>query len=326
MGTLTNLNGIAQTQIPEDIARDAEVASAIAAHNAADWVHLEYLYRVFVARDRSTQSPPTYVIPTEVTSAIANHAAAVDPHPTYLTQTEADGLYRRSAVALTDADIPAAIARDAEVTSAIANHTTAVDPHPGYLTQTEGDGLYRRNAVALTDADIPAAIARDAEVTNAIANHVATADPHPIYLTQAEGDARYRRSSLAKFRAVPLSTQLITESGKILFQLEQLDTASNFNPELSRITSVGTTHWKIKIGLYLSINTADSTIMVWFRKNNNNSDVTLLGLVQLLPASIFFTIIDMDISLQNGDFIELIMTNDASLTVREDSWIEGDAI
>lgn len=72
-----------------------------------------------------------------MTSAIANHTTAVDPHPGYLTQTEGDGLYRRSAVALTDADIPAAIARDAEVTSAIANHAAAIDPHPNYLTQMD---------------------------------------------------------------------------------------------------------------------------------------------------------------------------------------------
>jgi len=181
MGTLSNLNGITEPQIPASIARDAEVASAIAAHNIADWAHIEYLWRVFLPRDRGGHYVG-YITDTEVASLIANHTTAVDPHPGYLTQTEGDGLYRRSAVALTDADIPTAIARDAEVTSAIANHTAAVDPHPGYLTRTEGDGLYRRSAVALTDADIPAAIARDAEVTSAIANHAAAADPHPVYI------------------------------------------------------------------------------------------------------------------------------------------------
>ncbi|WP_373534655.1 hypothetical protein, partial [Microcoleus sp.] len=34
---------------------------------------------------------------------------------------------------LTDADIPAVIARDTEVTAVIASHTAAVDPHPQYL-------------------------------------------------------------------------------------------------------------------------------------------------------------------------------------------------
>jgi len=196
MGTLSNLNGITEPQIPASIARDAEVASAIAAHNIADWAHIEYLWRVFLPRDRGGHYVG-YITDTEVASLIANHTTAVDPHPGYLTQTEGDGLYRRSAVALTDADIPTAIARDAEVTSAIANHTAAVDPHPGYLTRTEGDGLYRRSAVALTDADIPAAIARDAEVTSAIANHAAAIDPHPTYLTQTEGDGLYRRSAVA---------------------------------------------------------------------------------------------------------------------------------
>lgn len=135
MGELINLNSVTITepQIPADIARNVEVASAIAAHNAADWVHLEYLYRVFVARDRSTQTPSTYVTSTEVTSEIASHVAEPDPHPTYLTQPEGDGRYRRSATPLVDGDIPAAIARDAEVASAIANHATAVNPHPIYI-------------------------------------------------------------------------------------------------------------------------------------------------------------------------------------------------
>lgn len=43
MGTLTNLNGITEPQIPAAIARDAEVAAAIAAHTAAADPHPVYL-------------------------------------------------------------------------------------------------------------------------------------------------------------------------------------------------------------------------------------------------------------------------------------------
>jgi hypothetical protein len=138
---------------------------------------------------------------TETTAAIAAHVAAADPHPTYLTQTEGDGLYRARLTALTDVDIPATIARDTEITAAIAAHVAAADPHPTYLTQTEGDGLYRARLTALTDVDIPATIARDTEITAAIAAHVAIVDPHPVYLTQAEGDGRY-----------PVFTQTIIET------------------------------------------------------------------------------------------------------------------
>ena len=99
---------------------------------------------------------------------------------------------KRAPKPITDADIPAAIARDAEYLAADAAHAAAADPHPVYLTQAEGDGRYRQSAVALTDADIPAAIARDAETTAAVAAHAAAVDPHPIYLTQTEGDALYR--------------------------------------------------------------------------------------------------------------------------------------
>jgi len=120
MGTLTNLNGITEPQIPAAIARDTEVASAIAAHNAADWVHIDYLWRVFLPREEAAGI------------TIASHVAEPDPHPNYLTQPEGDGRYRQTATPLVDGDIPAAIARDAEVASAIASHVSAVDPHPQY--------------------------------------------------------------------------------------------------------------------------------------------------------------------------------------------------
>ncbi len=88
---------------------------------------------------------------------------------------------RRAPKPITDADIPALIARDAEYVAADAAHVAAVDPHPIYLTQAEGDGRYRQTAVALTDTDIPAAIARDAETANAVAAHVSALHPFPIF-------------------------------------------------------------------------------------------------------------------------------------------------
>lgn len=60
----------------------------------------------------------------------------------YLSQTQGDAKYRQIGTALTDTDIPAAIARDAEVAAAVAAHAAAIDPHPVYLTQTEGDVRY----------------------------------------------------------------------------------------------------------------------------------------------------------------------------------------
>jgi hypothetical protein len=62
--------------------------------------------------------------------------------------------------ALTDAQIPATIARDTEVTAAIAAHAALADPHPGYLTQTEADALYEPTASILavtTVGALPAA-------------------------------------------------------------------------------------------------------------------------------------------------------------------------
>ena len=73
--------------------------------------------------------------------------------------------------AITDADIPASIARDSETAAAIANHEAKPDPHPIYLTQAEGDGRYRQSTVPLVNADIPEVIARDKEVADAISAH-----------------------------------------------------------------------------------------------------------------------------------------------------------
>lgn len=85
----------------------------------------------------------------------------------------------RAPKSITDADIPAAIARDTETAAAIAAHAALEDPHPIYLTQAEGDGRYRQSAVPLADGDIPAAIARDAEFAAADLAHVGLSNPHP---------------------------------------------------------------------------------------------------------------------------------------------------
>ena len=132
---LTNLSSTTST-IPDEIARDTEVASAIAVHNADSYPHsnwFNYLWTQFVPRDKSIEN--LYTTPAETTAAITSHIAAADPHPVYLTQAEGDGLYRKSATALTDADIPAAIARDTETAAAIASHIGAADPHPSLWTR-----------------------------------------------------------------------------------------------------------------------------------------------------------------------------------------------
>jgi hypothetical protein len=65
---------------------------------------------------------------------------------------------------LTDAHVPATIARDTEVAGAIATHATANDAH----------GLSSFTTGTLAETRIDAAIARDTEVAGAIAVHVAS--------------------------------------------------------------------------------------------------------------------------------------------------------
>lgn len=52
-----------------------------------------------------------------------------DPFPQYLTQNEADQLYRPKTINLLDSEIPATIARDTEITSAINAHLGITNPH-----------------------------------------------------------------------------------------------------------------------------------------------------------------------------------------------------
>lgn len=86
-------------------------------------------------------------------AAVAAHAAAGDPHPTYLTQSEANALYDAAGAA----------------TTAVAAHEAAVDPHPTYLRQSEADLLY--------------------EAAGAVATHAGAADPHTQYQRESEKDA-----------------------------------------------------------------------------------------------------------------------------------------
>ena len=70
-------------------------------------------------------------------AVIAQHEAAADPHPQYLTETEADAKYATIGSGGSGGD-PAGTAA-----ALLAAHEAAADPHPQYLTQSEGDALYQ---------------------------------------------------------------------------------------------------------------------------------------------------------------------------------------
>lgn len=145
-----------------------------------------------------------------------------------------------------DAQIPAAVARDAEVTAAISTHAGQADPHTvyqlkaargaanGYASLDAGtkvpvaqlpagtaSGVASLDATGVVpDAQIPAAIARDSEVTSAIATevtnrdaaiatHAAAADPHTVYQLKAAKAAVNGYASLDGTGKVP-SAQLPT--------------------------------------------------------------------------------------------------------------------
>lgn len=91
-----------------------------------------------LADDIPTTISRTSDVTTSLTSAVTAHSVAANPHgitPAAIGAAAASHAH-------VDADIPAAIARDAEVAAAVSTHEAASDPHSVYLTPTEGDARY----------------------------------------------------------------------------------------------------------------------------------------------------------------------------------------
>ena len=94
MGTLTNLNGITEPQIPAAIARDTEVASAIASHVSAVDPHPTYLtqpegdgrYRQTATPLVDGDIPATIARDAEFVAADLIHTNLADPHPNLWTR------------------------------------------------------------------------------------------------------------------------------------------------------------------------------------------------------------------------------------------------
>ena len=81
-------------------------------------------------------------------AAITQHEAATDPHPQYLTETEADAKYALIGSGGTGGDPTGTAA------ALLADHEAATDPHPQYLTKSEGDALYSTKTHSHTSSQI----------------------------------------------------------------------------------------------------------------------------------------------------------------------------
>lgn len=126
---------------------------------------------------------------------------ADDDHPQYQLRSEkgAAGGYASldGGGKVPDAQIPAAIARDAEVSAAIAAHEAAPDPHPQYLTPAEGNAAYDAIGAA----------------ASAVSTHEAAADPHTQYQKESEKEAANGYAGLDANGAVALAKALRETSG-----------------------------------------------------------------------------------------------------------------
>lgn len=82
---------IADARIASSIARDSEVTTGLA--GKADTSHVHSAADITSGTLDDARIPSGIARDTEVTSAISTHEGAANPHPTYLTQAEADALY-----------------------------------------------------------------------------------------------------------------------------------------------------------------------------------------------------------------------------------------
>ena len=100
-------------------------------------------------------------------------------------------------VALSDADIPATIARDAEVTSAISTHAGEADPHTGYQKESEKaaasgyaslDGTTKVPIAQLPTGTTGTTVALGNAAAGLITTHEAASDPHTGYVREADAN------------------------------------------------------------------------------------------------------------------------------------------
>ena len=127
---------VPDAQIPAAIARDAEVTAAVSAHTGlAAGAH---------AATAISSTATGDVAATTVQAAIAELAsekatvASLASYQALSAKGVANGYASLDTGGVVpDAQIPAAIARDAEVTSAISTHAGLADPHTGYQQESE---------------------------------------------------------------------------------------------------------------------------------------------------------------------------------------------
>lgn len=115
---------------------------------------------------------------TAAAAAVAAHTALADPHPQYLTPTEANVAYERVLTAGTNVTIDRTNPSAPVINVSGGGGGGAVDSVNG-----------QAGVVVLDAADVGADVAGAA--TAAVAAHTALSDPHPQYLTPAEAASAY---------------------------------------------------------------------------------------------------------------------------------------
>ena len=136
-GAVLSVHGIANTA---DLATDADVSTAIADHTVNEphdgGGSIDYAEAADLAASNfgdtadagvSTEVPRADHKHPREANPVTAHEAAANPHPTYLTQAEGDGLYS------------APHEHPYEPSGAVATHEGAADPHTGYLRENDAN-------------------------------------------------------------------------------------------------------------------------------------------------------------------------------------------
>jgi hypothetical protein len=155
---------------------EGDVDAAIEDHNVDPTAHADLL--------------AGFAEQTDIDDAISAHEAAINPHPTYLTQAEADALYEDAGAVTAHAGATDPHGDRAYTDSELTAHEAALDPHPGYLTPAEGNAAYEPAGAVATHVGLADPHTQYTLSTELVA-HEAAADPHTGYLKESDAATTY---------------------------------------------------------------------------------------------------------------------------------------
>lgn len=140
--------------------------------------------------------------------SVEQHENALDPHPQYLTSTEANALYDPAGSA-SAAQTAAASYTDTAISNLVGGAPTALNTLHELATALNNDAIF---ATTVTNQISSIGTSANTYTDTKISDHLSALDPHTQYYNQSRGDARYARSA---FSTIAVTGQTSIESDAI---------------------------------------------------------------------------------------------------------------